>query len=119
MGTKKKAITIYDDDGILVEQTPVNDIIETVSKVKRVARFENLTKEITAKDLIGTLAGYMSPRFGVNKAEDGAGECVICGAKTQYTKRKMCVDCIENYGVENLLAKLGETVDDSEIIYLD
>lgn len=115
---KKRAVTLYEDDGVLVEQTYATDSVE-VMKTSRAMAMQNVSKEIKASDLIETLAAYTLPKFGINSVDDGAGECVICGAKTQYRKRKMCVDCIDRYGASDLLEKLKYAIDGDSTVYLD
>ena len=98
MATKRNK-KIYDDGAILVEQTYPADDVEVVSKKTRSAPMSD-TKTINVSDVFDTYAGYIPQRFGMNDGAEDSGECIICGAKTQYPLRKICVPCLEKYGHE-------------------
>lgn len=108
MATKrKKPIKVFDDDGVVVEQTFTDDSVD-VFEEKENTPFDVENVDVSVYDVIDTFAGYMIPKFGVNKSEDGAGVCIFCNGKTQYAKRKICVSCLEKYGVTNILDKVQE-----------
>lgn len=96
MATKRNK-KIFDDGAILVEQTYPTDDVEVVSKKTRSAPMSE-TKTINVVDVLDTYAGYIPQRFGMNDGAEDSGECIICGAKTQYPLRKVCVPCLEKYG---------------------
>lgn len=95
----KKSKTIFDDDAVLVEQTYPEDDVEVTVPVKT-KRSAMSTKDIDVSDVLDTFAAYSPQRFGINDPGNGAGECMICGTKTQYRLRKFCADCMDKYGRE-------------------
>lgn len=111
MATKRNK-KIFDDGAILVEQTYQTDVVEVVSKKMRSAPMSE-TKTINVADVFDTYAGYIPQRFGMNDGADDSGECIICGAKTQYPLRKICVPCLEKYGKE-IFDKAKNCVEDGE-----
>lgn len=118
MATKKKPVTIYDDDGVLVEQTFSDNNVAVMKNEKSNLPFY-MGMDVSVNDVIDTFAAYMLPRFNVNNPEEGPGECVLCGAKTLFKKRKICVDCLEKHGVENLLNKVQDVLDGGNTVYID
>lgn len=96
MATKRNK-KIFDDGAILVEQTYPTDDVAVVSKKTRSVSMGG-TKTINVTDVLDTYAGYIPQRFGMNDGAEDSGECIICGAKTQYPLRKICVPCLEKYG---------------------
>lgn len=95
---RRKERTIYENDGTKVM---VNDesvmAKDTMSVQKAPAK---LPQEIDTVDFFDAMVGYTMPRFNLNLDVDEEGECVICGKKTAYAKRKLCVDCMEKYAVD-------------------
>lgn len=110
MSTKKKSHTIYDDDSVVVEYTePSEEVIVTRSEEsKRVSRTE---KELDVDDVFDSFVGYLIPKLTLNNADGGSGECLLCGAKTQYSMRKICYECmVENK--EKLYDKMKVALED-------
>lgn len=113
MASKSRKKTIYDNGGITVEQTLTDDEI-IVSKPKNSIRSFNETRYINVLDAIDTFAGYMNNRFSLNYSDGSSGECVICGKSTMYPRRKICTDCFDKYGAENILRKVKTAVENME-----
>lgn len=111
MATKRNR-KLYDNDGVVVEQTYPTDDVEVVSKKMRSAPMSE-TKTINVADVLDTYAGYIPQRFGMNYGAEDSGECIICNAKTQYPLRKICVPCLEKYGRE-IFEKCKESIDIGE-----
>lgn len=116
MATKKReSMKIFDDDGIVIESKPAEEKKESVYSVKS-AKSAGRKTEINVADVLDAYAGYMPQRFGMNDASLGAGECVICGGKTQYTTRKICVPCLDKYGKE-IYKNAKEAIENSQISF--
>lgn len=111
MATKRNK-KIFDDGAIIVEQTYPNDDVEVVSKKMRSSTM-NGTKTINVADVLDTYAGYIPQRFGMNDGAEDSGECIICGSKTQYPLRRICVPCLEKYG-RDILKKCKESIESGE-----
>lgn len=108
----KRNKKIYDDGSVMVEQTYTDDSATVVSKKMRSAPVGE-TKMINVTDVFDTYAGYIPQRFGMNDGAEDSGECIICGAKTQYPLRKICVPCLEKYGRE-IFKKCKESIENGE-----
>lgn len=105
MATKKrKPVKIYEDDSVMVEQTfPDDDVAVIRDEIMRdISRVSTDKEEMTVdvSDVLDTFAGYMVQKVGMNDPENGSGECVLCGASTQYKLRKVCVPCLEKHRIE-------------------
>lgn len=111
MATKRNR-KIYDDGAVMVEQTYADDSATVVSKKMRSAPVSE-NKTINVTDVFETYAGYIPQRFGMNDGAEDNGECIICGAKTQYPLRKICVPCLEKYGKE-IFEKCKESIESGE-----
>lgn len=116
MATRRRNVMGFDDDSVIVEKSYPTEKVEVVEKRKSFKSARE-TKEINVDDVMDTFAGYMAARFGVNKSGEPNGECVICGKSTQYQHRKMCVDCLEKYSVEDILNKSKTAVENGETTF--
>lgn len=101
----RKSQVIYNDDATVVERVTVTD---EVGVIKHEAELKEAA--ISVADVIDTLAGYMVPTFAFIDDGGKSGKCVICGAKTSKGIRKLCADCMKNYG-ERFYSKAKEAVE--------
>ncbi len=53
---------------------------------------------VSVVDMLDTLAGYVIPVINMGATTEGNGQCLLCGKKTAYKMRKLCVDCMNTYG---------------------
>lgn len=75
---------------------------------------EKANKKLPMKDMVETLDSYQLPMFTENKSEKGGSECLICGKKTSYDNRHICVNCWSKYN-KKIIEKIKEEVIVSEI----
>lgn len=114
MATKKrKPVTVFDDDGVLIEQTFPEEDVQVVAKKARTAPSTEFPefKSVTVSDVFDTFAGYLNSRLSMNDSSSGKGTCVVCGKETLYPLRKICIDCLESNGVENIYTMTKEAIE--------
>lgn len=96
---RRKENIIYDDNATMVirqetEAVPMQDEMTVIKQTANVP----MPDKIAVTDILDTMTGFVIPRFNLVKDSDGSGECLVCGKRTAYKMRKLCVDCMEKHG---------------------
>ena len=94
----QRPVTVYDNDATLITAVPSEEPIEPVRSAS--VGMAGCV-DIPLVDVIDSLASYSSvgTLYAEEKA-DKAGKCLLCGDKTNYKFRKICVNCMKKYGNE-------------------
>ena len=103
---------IFDDGAATVEEVSVtrkkNDRSGNVDSAPIVGvsmQFINIS------DVIDMFAGYLPAQ--VNFMDRDGGKCLICGAETSGSMRKICFECLQKHG-ENIYNKTKRAVKNHE-----
>lgn len=114
MATKhKKSQTIFNDDNVIVEQ---NDSVDMEPKRERRAMSVSNGKTVLVTDYIDALMGFCAGQVSSKWNTERHGTCILCGADTMYTTRKICLDCFANNN-EQLYNNCKEAVERGESSY--
>lgn len=70
--------------------------------------------KITGTEILETAQSYQLPQFTANPSEKGGSECRICGKKTSFDNRHVCVSCWTEYNKE-MIDSLKSAVSNIEI----
>lgn len=97
--------------GLSVEKT---DKVEKQKVVDTVSTFSATAPvTITGDEAFETMLSYQTGNFAKTDSSE-KGVCKICGAKTAYKNRQICVDCWKKYNQE-IVDGLKTAVKDVEI----
>ncbi len=97
------------DGGIEIDKTDPSPM----RKARSVSMNNGPTK-IDAKDIIDTAISYQIPSVGINSNKNGGSECKVCGAKTAYDNRHICIDCWKKYKDE-IISGIKDALEEVEI----
>lgn len=98
MARRNKENIIFNDDAtLIIQQEPDNATLSEPGQARK-ERINN--KSIEVLDVLDTIAGYIMPTFYMVPDSEEPGECLLCGKRTAYKMRKLCVDCMKEHSRE-------------------
>ena len=100
-------------DGIVLEKKPA--ATKQAKSADNHAKNAKQTYKIDVADVLDTLMGYINPYFGIG-ADVGGNTCKLCGEPTNSEPRKLCVDCMKEYGLDIYRAAV-DAVKDGKVTF--
>lgn len=98
MVRRNKENVIFDDDATVIIQ---RDEMPTHTERKMIQKqAEKFNEPISVVDVLDTIAGYVMPSFYMVPDSEESGQCLLCGKRTAYKMRKLCVDCMKEHSRE-------------------
>lgn len=101
--------------GLEIEKYDSTEKPSTQAKKKMTQKVKPVAEtKLSGKDIVDTMQSYQLPTLTVNSTENGGANCLICGAKTAFDNRHICLVCWKKYK-EDMFDALKQAVEDVDI----